>query len=505
MTAGPIGSQPAIAQGPPGCAAVAAGSRDTALAAAAVLRAGGNAVDAALGGTLAACVSEVVFTSLGGGGFLNIRTPDGAGEVLDFFVNTPGLGSDGSGDEPDFTPVTVRYPGTEQVFHVGPGSVAVPGALAGLLAANHRFGRVPLATVVEPARRLAQDGAVLEPIQANVLDLVREIMMLTEECARLITTPSGHATAGEKLHNADYARFLRRIGEGEITSMSSVPFADPLLDLMTHTSGHVTRTDLEQYEVVHREPLRVSRNGANIALNARPAFGGAIVADALQRLELLDGGPPSWAAAVAALNDATEAIRLADLEAGIPHVSRGTTHISVVDADGMVASLTTSNGSGSGVVQPATGIHLNNMLGEEDLNPGGFHSLPAGMRMGSMMAPTIVEHGNGTVTGLGTGGSERIRSALLLTLLRLVDLGEGTPSAIGAPRLHPSRDEVQMEPGWAPDVAAILRRGQPVNIWPGTNLFFGGVHAVTRHPDGSVTAVGDSRRGGAAVVIPVGR
>lgn len=469
-----------------------------------MLREGGNAVDAVLGGTLAACVSEVVFTSLGGGGFLNIQPPDGHARVLDFFVNTPGLGSTESDKSPDFTPVTVRYPGTEQVFHVGPGSVAVPGALAGLLAANRRYGRVPMATVVTPAVALARDGAALEPIQATVLDLVREIMQLTEECSRLITAPSGRtAVPGDRLHNTDYARFLRRIGEGEVTGMTSVPFADPLLDLMNHTSGHVTLADLESYEVVERAPLTVRRNGATISLNARPAFGGAIVADALGRLPRIDGSPEHWADAAAALNDATEAIRLADMAAGIPHVSRGTTHISVVDADGLVASMTTSNGSGSGVVQPGTGIHLNNMLGEEDLNPGGFHSLPPGIRMGSMMAPSVVTHPDGSITGLGTGGSERIRSALLVTLLRLVDLEEGTPSAIGAPRMHPNREAVQLEPGWAGDVAAILRRTRPVNIWPGTNLFFGGVHAVTRHPDGSVTAVGDSRRGGAAVVVPI--
>jgi gamma-glutamyltranspeptidase/glutathione hydrolase len=476
------------------------------LAAAAVLRAGGNAVDAAFGGTLAACVAEVVFTSLGGGGFLNLRQPDGTGHVLDFFVNTPGLGADPDVDaEPHFTPITVRYPGAEQVFHVGPGSVAVPGSLAGLLEASRRYGRVPLSTVVAPAVELALGGAVLEPVQATVLDLVREIMGLTEECNRLISTPNGPAAAGDRLHNTDYARFLRRVGEGEIESMLSVPFADPLLDLMTHTSGHVTGEDLRAYAVVERSPLMVGRHGDQIALNARPAFGGAIVAEALNELPRMDGSPAAWAQVVAALNDATERVRLADLAAGIPHVSRGTTHISVVDADGMVASLTTSNGSGSGVVQPGTGIHLNNMLGEEDLNPGGFHSLPPGIRMGSMMAPTIASRADGTITGLGTGGSERIRSALLVTLLRLIDLEEGAPSAIGGPRLHPSRAEVQLEPGWSPEVAEILGRSIPVNIWPGTNLFFGGVHAVTRHPDGSVTAVGDSRRGGAAAVVPITR
>lgn len=498
-----MGSIPSVAQGPPGCAAVAAGSRDTALAAAAVLRAGGNAVDAALGATLAACVSEVVFTSLGGGGFMVVSTPDGTQEVLDFFVNTPGLGATETNSQAEFTPVTVRYPGTEQVFHVGPGSVAVPGALAGFLEAHRRYGRVDLATIVAPAIELARNGAVLEPVQAVVLDLVREIMSLTEECARLISTPHGHAVAGDRLHNEDFARFLRRLGEGEVTSLLSLPFADPLLDLMTHTSGHVTIEDLRAYEVAVREPLVVQRNGARIALNAPPAFGGVIIAEALARLDHIDGSAESWARVVTALKQATESGRVADLAADTPQVTQGTTHISVVDADGLVVSMTTSNGAGSGVVQPGTGIHLNNMLGEEDLNPGGFHSLPPGLRMGSMMAPMVVTGADGTVTALGTGGSERIRSALLLSVLRLVDLGSSPDAAVAAPRLHPNEAGVQLEPGWDPDVAELLRQVEPVNIWPAPNLFYGGVHAVARRPDGSVVAVGDSRRSGAAVVVPV--
>lgn len=499
--AGPTGNLPSIAEGPPGCAAVAGGSRDTVLAAAAVLRAGGNAVDAALGGMLAACVAEVVFTSLGGGGFLMVRPPGGPETVLDFFVNTPGLGAASKDEAPDFTPVTVRYPGTDQVFHVGPGSVAVPGALAGVLTASQRFGRLPLAEVVAPAVVLARDGATLEPIQAVVLDLVREIMMLTEECARLISTPTGHAVAGDKLHNSDFARFLRRLGEGEVTSMLSIPFLDPFLDLMTHTSGHVTQADLEHYEVITREPVRVARQGSVVALNAPPAFGGAIVADALRRVPPIDDTADGWAAVLAALRDATEANRVADMAAGIPHVTQGTTHISVVDADGMMASMTTSNGSGSGVVHPGTGIHLNNMMGEEDLNPGGFHSLPAGIRMGSMMAPIIVTRADGSVTGMGTGGSERIRSALLMSLVRMIDCDVTTDTAIAGPRMHPGDGGVQMEPGWPTEVPTLLRKSEPVNIWPAPNLFFGGVHAVTRHADGSVTAVGDSRRSGAAVVV----
>ena len=119
-----------------------------------------------------------------------------------------------------------------------------------------------------------------------------------------------------------------------------------------------------------------------------------------------------------------------------------------------------------------------------------------------MMNPTVVSQPDGSVTGLGSGGSERIRSAMLATLLRLVDLHEDAPTAIGAPRIHASDNDIQLEPGWASDVVAALETVVPVNMWSQRNLFFGGVHAVTRHGDGSVTAVADARRDGAVAVVP---
>ena len=153
-----------------------------------------------------------------------------------------------------------------------------------------------------------------------------------------------------------------------------------------------------------------------------------------------------------------------------------------------------STGSCSGTL--VRGVQLNNMLGEEDLlHPEAPHPAP-GTRMGSMMAPTIARLGDGSRVMIGTGGSERIRSAILAVLLRLLDHGCSLPEAIGAARVHATAEGVQVEPGlpeaWLPDA----RR------WPAANLYFGGVHGVGIAADGSVTAVGDSRRGGAAAVVP---
>src|SRR2546423_457371 len=180
-----------------------------------------------------------------------------------------------------------------------------------------------------------------------------------------------------------------------------------------------------------------------------------------------------------------------------------TTHIAALDADGACASVTCSNGSCSGVIVPGTGIHLNNMLGEEDLNPGGFHRHQPGRRIPSMMAPTVVLRDGRPEVALGSAGSNRIRSAILQTMLRVVDDGLPAEGAVAAPRVHYEGRMVEAEPG-VDDAAlgALERAGWPVQRFRERNLYFGGVQAVARDPEsGELSGGGDPRRGGAAVVV----
>jgi gamma-glutamyltranspeptidase/glutathione hydrolase len=175
----------------------------------------------------------------------------------------------------------------------------------------------------------------------------------------------------------------------------------------------------------------------------------------------------------------------------------------VLDADGACASVTCSNGSCSGVIVPGTGIHLNNMMGEEDLNPLGFHRHEPGTRIPSMMAPTIVVQGGRPVVGLGSAGSNRIRSAILQTVLRVVDDGMGAQEAVEHPRVHYEGGVVEAEPGIDPAALEALEAdGWKVQRWRERNLYFGGVQAVARDPGtGEMTGGGDPRRGGVAVRI----
>jgi gamma-glutamyltranspeptidase/glutathione hydrolase len=180
-----------------------------------------------------------------------------------------------------------------------------------------------------------------------------------------------------------------------------------------------------------------------------------------------------------------------------------TTHVSVLDAEGGCASVTCSNGSCSGVIVPGTGMHLNNMLGEEDLNPLGFHRHEPGRRIPSMMAPTVVLRDGRPEVALGSAGSNRIRSAVLQTLLRVVDDGLGAQDAVNQPRVHFEAGVVEAEPGVdEAGLDALERDGWRIQRWRERNLYFGGVQAVARDPEsGEMTGGGDPRRGGVAVLV----
>jgi gamma-glutamyltranspeptidase/glutathione hydrolase len=179
-----------------------------------------------------------------------------------------------------------------------------------------------------------------------------------------------------------------------------------------------------------------------------------------------------------------------------------TTHVAVLDREGWACSVTSSNGEGAGVIVPGTGIHLNNMLGEQDLNPLGFHRHPPGRRMPSMMSPTAVLREGAPELVLGSAGSNRIRSAILQTILRVVDDGLEAGDAVRAPRVHFEDGVVYAEPGI--DTGPLERGGRAIARFRELNLFFGGVQAAARDEHGQFSGGGDPRRGGAAIVVQDG-
>lgn len=492
-----------------------------------MLARGGGAVDAVCAAAFAGAVAESPLTGPGAGGFLLARSPSGETVLLDFFVATPGLGPDGRALDPaDLLSFTVPFGGADQVFHIGPASVAVPGMVAGIGEAVRRLGRLSLAEVVEPAVRLAREGVVLTRETAFLHRILADMLTATPASAA-VYAPAGHLLGeGERVRFGDLSETLRHLGAAGPGSMRDGPLAAALVEHLAATGGLVTADDLARYEVVERAPLVIAYRDTQMLTNAPPSSGGPLIAAALRVMEATP--PPRSDAehyrAVTRAGVAANAVRdpafADDLHAedcveriwarmaagGSPEPETrkpagSTTHVSAIDADGGMASLSSSNGSGSGVVVPGTGILLNNMMGEEDLNPGGFGRLAPGRRMTSMMAPTLLLRGGEPVIALGSAGSNRLRSAILQTLVSIVDGGMGAADAVRRPRVHPEGDGVDVEGGVPEEaVAALGADGRALRRWGELNLFFGGVSVAGRGRDG-LEGAGDPRRGGAAAAV----
>lgn len=467
---------------------MATGNAATTAAAVAALRSGGNAVDACVAAGLASTVAEPGLTSLAGGGFLVLRQPDGTTTALDFFTAVPGIGWPGPPPEP--ATITVVYPSAQQDFRVGPASAAVPGVLDGLLEMHRVSGSLPIDEVARPAVELARAGATIDSAQAYILTLIEAIVRHTPSAAAVYAPTGALLDAGDVLHDPQLAEFLAAIADGTVTGAASPPFADALLS-MAAEGCWITSDDLAAYTPLWRTPLSRAAHGWELITNPGPAYGGRIVAEAITSLTDF-----SYLALTDALAQSTAKIK------GAGAVSTGTTQISIVDHTGLMVSMTTTNGAGGGVLIPGTGIHLNNMLGEDDLLPDGLAGVEPGERLRSMSAPSILVAPDGSATALGSGGSARIRSALATVMVRLRDGGESLADAIAGPRAHlEDSGVVQAEAGLSAESIAQLRTRYPVNVWDTTDFYFGGVNAVTRHPDNSVTAIADHRRNGSVAIV----
>jgi gamma-glutamyltranspeptidase / glutathione hydrolase len=497
---------------------VAAGHPLTAEAGADILRTGGNAVDAAVAAVLASFAVESPLTGFGAGGFMMVSRGEET-VLIDFFVAAPG--KDGTERRVGLAAVPVHFDEeTVQTFYVGPASCGVPGTAAGLELALRRFGTAPLADLTQAGVKLAREGAPVNAEQAYILEILWPIH------ERLAETRQLYAPEGRPLGEGDVFRFpelaeaLERFGAEGAEHFYRGEVAAALSGYVSAHGGTLGATDLAEYEAIERRPIHAPFRGAEVLTNPPPSSGGILIAYSLGLLERLGetSGPEQLVAAMDAANSArgekfAEGLYGEGLEGALLDPQRldlkagdllgSTTHIAVLDGEGTCASVTCSNGSGSGVLVPGTGVILNNMLGEEDLNPLGFHAIAPGRRVPSMMAPTVVRRDGEIELGLGSAGSNRIRSAILQTVVRAVEQGMGAGDAVRAPRLHFEQGVVQAEPGI--DEGALARieaRGIPVLRRPRINLFFGGVQAVARdRTTGALSGGGDPRRGGSVAVV----
>ena len=499
---------------------VAAGHPLTAEAGAAVLREGGNAVDAAVAAVLMSFVSESPLTGPGAGGFMLVHA-GGESHLLDFFVAAPGRGPANSDPAP-LVPIDVQFAeGAIQRFNCGPSSCGAYGNPAGLAEALRRFGTVGLERLTAGPARAAREGVEVTPVQAFLFEVLSPIMRSTPEAAAVYEPDSRSLRAGETICLPELGDLLERLGADGPDFLYTGETAGSISDWVLERGGLLTREDLAAYEVVERRPASARFRGREVLTNPPPSSGGILIADALELLERIDrpGDTRALAEVIASTNRARDEEFLAGLssdgyarrflasdaldEVAGEVASRlgSTTHVSVMDAEGACASVTCSNGSCSGVIVPGTGVHLNNMLGEEDLNPHGFHRHPAGARVPSMMAPTVVLRDGRPEIALGSAGSNRIRSAIVQTVAGVIDGGLAAQEAVDAPRVHVEGDLVDSEPGVdAGALQSLEASGWRLRRFAERNLYFGGVQAVVRDAQtGALTGGGDPRRGGVAV------
>ncbi len=512
--------------------AVACGHPATAAAVEEILHDGGNAFDAILAGLCASCVAEPILSSLGGGGFLLARDSDGDATVYDFFVDTPKRRR--PVDETSFYPIHADFGTATQEFHIGLGATAVPGQIKGLFRVHKDLCSLPLERIMAPAIRLAHDGVVLRPVDAYLIEVVSPILTAGPEAKAIYSRSDGTLLgAGDSLRQPDLANSFEALQkEGERLLYGGGPLGELLLSACRDQGGHLTQEDLQSYEVRKRKPIQRRYRDTEIFTNPPPSAGGLLIGFALEIMASVDADVGDESSRLTALgrvmaltnrarvevaldqsldkdDEAAERLYAPELlaryrneVAHVPRADRGTTHISVVDAQGNVAAMSLSNGEGCGHVLPGTGVMPNNMLGEEDLNPGGMTGWREGVRMSSMMAPTVACRADGSLIGLGSGGSNRIRTAILQVLLNLIDCGQGLREAVEAARIHVEGGVLNIEGGSAvPDASAVGEAAGEVLNWPSHNLFFGGVHSVSLAANGVLSAAGDPRRGGAAVVL----
>ena len=507
----------------------ASGHIETSRAATRLLEEGGNAFDAALGALCTACVAEPMLASLGGGGFLMARPAQSPSLVYDFFVQTPGRKRPSS--EMDFYPILANFGAASQEFHIGMASIAVPGVISGLFEVHAKHCRLPLSEIMTPAIELARNGVRISRFQNYISHILTPILEASSGAMRLVATegePTKIAAQDQLVYHHELVDVMQALAQEGPDLFYKGDLAWQLAQECEEQGGLLSMKDLEDYRVITREPVRFSSHGAEFSFNSPPSPSGCLIAFALGLLEERDLKRHRWGHAWHCLSmgkamQAAGKLRresLADSELteeqvadilGPGHLadwrrsiqnsaefSRGTTHISVADSEGNLASLTVSNGEGSSYVLPGTGIMLNNMLGEEDLCPAGFHRWKENCRMASMMCPSVASLPDGGHVALGSGGSNRIRSAILQVLVNLFEFGLPLDMAVVAPRLHLEGDYLSMETGFEPYTLGAMEKEWPENwLWPEPNMFFGGVHAVERLPDGSFRGTGDPRRGGA--------
>lgn len=504
------------------CGIISAGHDVTAQAGEDVLRAGGNAFDAALAALAAASVAEPVLASMAGGGFMLASPAGGQPVIYDFFVQTPGRKR--PREELDFHGIMADFGSTQQEFHIGMASAAVPGQVRGMFKIHEELCSMPMKEIFAPAIKYAKDGVETNEYQSFLFSVVQAIYLSGADLKATFGSrkdPESLVLPGEIVKRPALADFLEVLAlEGpDLFYRGEVARA---VDRDMKDGGLLTYADMESYEVHKRKALSMKYKDVLVEMNPPPSAGGTLVALGLKLLQdrdlhqyapgsehhiqeiayVLDKTLEARLALAGVEHDQREALALDETflaqykkdVMGTPKARRGTTHLSVIDKDGNMAGITVSNGEGCHYVIPGTGVIMNNMMGEEDVNPG-FYDWTPNTRMSSMMNPSALLWPDGRRVSLGTGGSNRIRSAILQLIVNLIDLNMDVADAVALPRIHKEEDMLYIEGGFRQDFAQLLQDYPDHVRFEDYNMFFGGTH-VAEYDGKSFHGAGDPRRAG---------
>lgn len=474
----------------------------------AILKSGGNAVDAAVAVAFALAVTHPTAGNLGGGGFLLVRTKDGRSSFFDFRERAPMAATrnmylDSTGEAtPDST--------------VGWRAAGVPGTVRGLELAHQRYGRKSWAELLAPAVKLARDGFELNYGVARSLSGASRILDRSPESRRIFRNDGRGYEPGDRLVQPDLARTIERIQVHGAKDFYEGETARIIASEMEKHGGLITLDDLRRYVAVERKPLTGTYRGLEITTAPPPSSGGILL---LQMLGVLEGSgyektgagsaeaitwvaeamkrayadraehmadPDHWKVPVSFLTskdyiaklrasiDPARATPSDQVRAGAPpkDESPETTHFSIVDEQGNAVSLTyTLNGGyGSGVTVPGTGILLNNEMDDFSVKPGvanmygavggEANAIRPGQRPLSSMTPTIVAKDGKLHLVIGAPGGTRIPNGVLQVLLNIVDFGMNPQEAVDWPRVHHQwkPDRLLLTRAHSPDTIELLRK-----------------------------------------------
>ncbi|MEO6066826.1 MAG: gamma-glutamyltransferase [Gemmatimonadota bacterium] len=504
-----------------------------------ILQAGGNAIDAATAVGFALAVVHPEAGNIGGGGFSMIRLADGSVQALDYREAAPTRGSrdmylDLHGDPSDLS-IT------------GALAAGVPGAVAGLVEQQRRFGRIPFAQVIAPAIRLAMEGFVVDEYRQNSIEGERDRLYLFPASRRQFLA-DGHAPRmGTTFRQPDLARTLMTIRDRGRDGFYTGWVADSIVAEMDQSGGYITKPDLAAYQAKWRDPVRIDYRGHTIYSMPPASSGGITMAEIFNIMEGFGPLPPFgspqllhleaeamrraftdrnfylgdadfeqvprarltskvYADSVRMMIDEGHATRSDSVKPGIDGMH--TTHYSVVDADGNAVSTTTTlnNSYGSAVTVGGAGFLLNDEMDDFATAPGKpnmyglvqgeANAIKPGKRMLSAMTPSIVLDPQGRLLlVVGTPGGPTIITQVYHVISNVIDHHMALPDAVAAPRTHHQGlpDELRLErDGFQPAAVAQLQRMGHTVVYRGR---WGDVEAIIRTATGW-EGVSDPRLGG---------